>query len=72
MVETGSIESFHDFAQVLADLGVNQAVYLVGSSAYGWAVDETGTTHELGDSDYSTERHKMPKNINYIVWRRKR
>ena len=71
MVETGSIESFHDFAQVLADLGVNQAVYLVGSSAYGWAVDETGTTHEFGDSDYYTERHKIPKNINYIVWRRK-
>lgn len=28
MVETGSIESFHDFAQALADLGVDQAVYL--------------------------------------------
>jgi hypothetical protein len=71
MVETGSIESFHDFAQALADLGVDQAVYLVGSSAYGWAVDEAGTTHEFGEDNYYTGRHRMPKNTSYIVWRRK-
>lgn len=71
MVETGSIESFHDFAQALADLGVDQAVYLVGSSAYGWAVDETGTTHEFGEDNYYTGRRKMPKNTSYIVWKRK-
>jgi hypothetical protein len=71
MIETGSIESFHDFAQALADLGVDQAVYLVGSSAYGWAVDEAGTTHEFGEDNYYTGRHRMPKNTSYIVWRRK-
>ena len=71
MVETGSIESFHDFAQALADLGVDQAVYLVGSSAYGWAVDEAGTTHEFGEDNYYTGRRRMPKNTSYIVWRRK-
>ena len=71
MVETGTIESFHDFAQALADLGVDQAVYLVGSSAYGWAVDEAGTTHEFGEDNYYTGRHKMPKNTSYIVWKRK-
>ena len=70
MVETGSIESFHDFAQALADLGVDQAVYLVGSSAYGWAVDETGTTHEFGEDNYYTGRRRMPKNTSYIVWKR--
>lgn len=70
MVETGSIESFHDFAQALADLGVEQAVYLVGSSAYGWAVDEAGTTHEFGEDNYYTGRRRMPKNTSYIVWRR--
>lgn len=70
MVETGSIESFHDFAQALADLGVDQAVYLVGSSAYGWAVDEAGTTHEFGEDNYYTGRRRMPKNTSYIVWRR--
>ena len=71
MVETESIESFHDFAQALADLGVDQAVYLVGSSAYGWAVDEAGTTHEFGEDNYYTGRRRMPKNTSYIVWRRK-
>ena len=70
MVETGSIESFHDFAQALADLGVDQAVYLVGSSAHGWAVDEAGTTHEFGEDNYYTGRRRMPKNTSYIVWKR--
>lgn len=71
MVETGTAESFHDFAQALADMGVNQAVYLVGSSAYGWAVDENGTTHEFGDENYYTGRRKLPKNTSYIVWRKR-
>lgn len=71
MVETGTIESFHDFAQALVDLGVNQAVYLVGSSAYGWAIDESGTVHEFGEDNYYTGRRRMPKNTSYVVWRRK-
>ena len=71
MVETGTIESFHDFAQALVDLGVDQAVYLVGSSAYGWAVDESGTVHEFGEDNYYTGRRRMPKNTSYIVWKRK-
>ena len=71
MVETGSIESFHDFAQALADLGVDQAVYLVGSLAYGWAVDEAGAVYEFGEDNYHTGRRRMPKNTSYIVWRRR-
>lgn len=72
MVETGTIESFHDFAQALVDLGVNQAIYLVGgASAYGWAVDEKGTIHEFGEDYYYTGRRKIPKNISYIVWKKK-
>ena len=71
MVETGTTESFHDFAQALADLGVDQAVYIVGSSAYGWAVDEAGTTHEFGEDNYYTGRRRMPKNTSYVVWRRR-
>lgn len=71
MVETGTAESFHDFAQALADMGVNQAVYLVGSSAYGWAVDENGMTHEFGDENYYTGRRKLPENTSYIVWRKR-
>lgn len=71
MVETGSTESFHDFAQALADLGVDQAVYLVGSSAYGWAIDEAGIIHEFGEDNYYTGRRRMPQNTSYIVWKRK-
>ena len=71
MVETGTAESFHDFAQALADMGVNQAAYLVGSSAYGWAVDENGTTHEFGDENYYTGRRRLPENTSYIVWRKR-
>lgn len=71
MIETDTPESLHDFAQALVDLGVDQAVYLVGSTAYGWAVDENGTTHEFGDENYYRGRRRMPKNTSYIVWRRK-
>ena len=69
--DRGTTESFHDFAQALADLGVDQAVYIVGSSAYGWAVDEAGTTHEFGEDNYYTGRRRMPKNTSYVVWRRR-
>lgn len=71
MVETGTIESFHDFAQALVDLGVDQAVYLVGSVAYGWAVDQRGEMYEFGNKNEYTGRHRMPENTSYIVWRRK-
>ncbi len=71
MVETLSPESFHDFAQALAGLGVQQAVYLVGSNAYGWAVDGNGKCHEFGDENIYSGRNRMPRNTSYIVWRRK-
>lgn len=67
MVETCIAESFHEFAQALADLGVDQAVYLVGSSAYGWAVDEAGVIHEFGEDN----SFDLSKNTSYIVWKRK-
>ena len=71
VVISNTPESFHDFAQALVDLGVNQAVYLVGSSAYGWAVDESGMLHEFGEDNYYTGRRRMPKNTSYIVWKKR-
>ncbi len=71
MVETGTTESFHDFAQALVDLGVDNAIYIVGGSAYGWAVDESGERHEFGENNYYTGRRKMPKNTSYLVWRKR-
>ncbi len=66
MIETLSAESFHDFAQALVDLGMTHAIYLVGSTSYGWAVDGEGVRHEFG-----VENSHLPRYTSYIVWRRK-
>ena len=71
IVETGTAESFHDFAQALVDLGVDNAIYIVGGSAYGWAIDSNGERHEFGEDNYYTGRRKMPKNTSYLVWRKR-
>lgn len=70
MVETATPESFHDFSQALVDLGVDQAIYLVGSTAYGWATDCEGVRHEFGNDAYYTRNIRMPRNTSYIVWKR--
>ena len=70
IVESLTRESFHDFSQALVDLGVDQAIYLVGSTGYGWAVDKENQTHEIGEEVF-TDRRRMHKNTNYILWRRK-
>jgi hypothetical protein len=71
MVESLTVESFHDFAQALVDLGVDNAVYLVGSNAYGWAVKEDGSIQDFGDENRYRGRHRLPKNTSYIVWKRR-
>ena len=65
MVYSSTPESFHDFSQALADLGVSNAVYLVGSDrSYGFLRDESGHLTEL-----STRGSDAQKNENYIVFR---
>lgn len=57
-------EYFHDFAQALVDLGVENAISLVGSHyAYGWSVDAEGEQEMFGE-----DVHKY-KNENYLLWR---
>lgn len=68
VVETLTTESLHDFAQALADLGVDYAVYLVGGSSYGWTTDAKGQRHEFGNPD---PPKKKWKNINFLVMRSK-
>ena len=68
-VETLTSESFHDFAQALVDLGVDNAIYLVGANAYGWATDNDGARHEFGDPNPNLT--KKWKNISYLVMRGK-
>lgn len=72
MVESLEKLSFHDFSVSLVGLGVEQAIYLVGSDAYGWAVDKQGQEHEFGVPNYYTGRRKMPKNTSYLIWRAER
>lgn len=69
IVESLTKESFHDFAQVLVDLGVDNAIYLVGSNALGMYLLEDGTMVQYGDEHLF--RGRLPKNTNYIVWRKK-
>lgn len=57
-------ESFHDFAQALVDLGVDNAIYLVGSAdSYGF-YRENGQLHE-----FASKRRGGQKYENYILWR---
>jgi hypothetical protein len=54
-----------EFATVLANLGVNNAIYLIGSDfAYGWSVDQDGNREEFGFEDRRPEYRKQ----SYILW----
>lgn len=64
IVGTLTTESFHDFSQALIDLGVDNAIYLVGSNSYGWATDAEGQRHPFGNPD---PPKKKWKNISYLV-----
>lgn len=66
VVESQSKESLHDFAQALVDLEMSNAIYLVGSSSYGWATDTNGNRVEFG-----VNNSRLPKNTNFIIWRRR-
>lgn len=65
---TQTSESLHDFSQALVDLGVDNAIYLIGSSlAYGFYTDST-STRTLFNPDPVPFRYK---NENYVVWRKR-
>lgn len=56
--------TFHDFSQVLTEVGVSNAIYLVGGDAYGRYVDARSVSFTFG-----REWDKDIDNVNYIVWR---
>lgn len=59
-------ESFHDFAQALVDLGIDNAIYLVGGEyAKGWYRDASGVM-----TDFSKGRRDRYRYENYVVWRK--
>ena len=61
---TENDESFHDFAQALVDLGVEDAISLVGSKyAFGWWRDSDGVKTPFAEGEHQYRRE------NYLVWR---
>ncbi|MDR2916061.1 MAG: hypothetical protein LBV74_14755 [Tannerella sp.] len=64
MVESKNRESFRDFSQALIDIGVSDAIYLVGGDAYGWYRNSEHVRQEFGK-----ELPDIPENISYIIWK---
>ncbi len=56
--------TFYDFAQSLANLGVTNAIYLVGSTSFGYAINLEGNRIEFGK-----EAINASADTNYIVWK---
>ncbi len=65
VIRSANIESFHDFAQALQDIGVTEAISLTGSNATFIVNDNDGNFTNYGTFEKSYE------NINYIIFRKK-
>ena len=63
VVMSESKESFHDFAQAMVDLQVDNAVYLVASISHGFYRDRDGEFQMI----YERGQIRYP-NENYILW----
>ena len=56
-------ESFHDFAQALVDLGTDNAIYLVGSTSYGYFRDSLGQLSIIYDKKRGGQKYE-----NHLQW----
>lgn len=56
-------ESYHDFAQVLVDMGVNNAISLMGGGSYAWAYNVGGEIIDCG-----LKSLEVSQNQSYIYW----
>jgi hypothetical protein len=65
VIMTKTPESFHDFSQALVDLQVDNAIYLVGSTSYGYFRDRYDQMAII----YNKYRYGY-ENENFIVWRK--
>ena len=66
IVMTQTPESFHDFAQALVDMKVDNAIYTVGSTSYGYFRDKFDHFEQIYE-----KRRGGYKYENFIVWRKK-
>ena len=57
-------ESFHDFAQALVDMKVDNAIYTVGSTSYGYFRDKFDHFEQIYE-----KRRGGYKYENFIIWR---
>lgn len=64
VIMTQTTESFHDFAQALVDMKVDNAIYLVGSTSFGYFRDRYDHLSII----YNKYRYGY-QNENFIVWR---
>lgn len=55
--------TFLDFSQLLIDAGIRNAIYLVGSSSYGFFINEIGEKILTGKAP-----KKEADNVSYIIW----
>lgn len=63
VVMTRQPESFHDFSQALIDLGVGNAVYLVGSVSYGYFRDRFDQLSVIYEKQRGGQKYE-----NHIQW----
>lgn len=66
IVMTQTPESFHDFAQALVDMKVDNAIYTVGSTSYGYFRDKYDHFEQIYE-----KRRGGYKYENFIIWRKK-
>lgn len=55
--------TFYDFSQLLIDVGVRNAIYLVGSKSQGFYINDKGQKVMTG-----VEPTSFAENVNYIIW----
>ena len=65
IIMTQTPESFHDFAQALVDLKVDNAIYTVGSTSYGYFRDKFDHFEQIYE-----KRRGGYKYENFIVWKK--
>lgn len=63
VIETQVRASMHDFSQLLTDIGVDNAIYLIGGDSYGVYVDLQEKTHRVGTLNAIPYKY-----TNYIYW----
>ena len=64
IIDTDMTVSLDDFAKVLCQYGVKEAIALMGTgAAVRWAVDEAGRRYIAGADEF-----EFPNVVNYIVW----